>query len=60
MNLAIHGIDAQITCGDTLRNDQHPDHQADFVLANPPFNDSDWRGEDLQSTKQRRHVTLSQ
>src|SRR5262249_26468837 len=42
MNLAIHGIDAQIAHGDSFHNDQHPDIKADYVLANP-FNDSDWR-----------------
>ena len=45
MNLAIRGIDAQIAHGDTFHNDRHPDLKADYVLANPPFNDSDWRGE---------------
>ena len=44
MNLAIRGIDAQIAHGDTFHNDRHPDLKADWVLANPPFNDSDWRG----------------
>ena len=48
MNLAIRGIDAQIAHGDTFHNDQHPDLKADYVLANPPFNDSDWRGELLK------------
>jgi len=51
MNLAIRGIDAQITHGDSFHNDQHPDLKADYVLANPPFNDSDWRGELLRSDK---------
>ena len=44
MNLAIRGIDAQIAHGDTFHNDRQPDLKADYVLANPPFNDSDWRG----------------
>jgi type I restriction enzyme M protein len=44
MNLAIRGIDAQIAHGDTFHKDGHPDLKADYVLANPPFNDSDWRG----------------
>ncbi len=48
MNLAIRGIDAQIAHGDTFHNDRHPDLKADYVLANPPFNDSDWRGELLK------------
>ncbi len=51
MNLAIRGIDAQIAHGDTFHNDKHPDLKADFVLANPPFNDSDWRGELLKTDK---------
>ncbi len=48
MNLAIRGIDAQIAHGDTFHADRHPDLKADYVLANPPFNDSDWRGELLR------------
>ncbi len=51
MNLAIRGIDAQIGHGDTFHNDRHPDLKADYVLANPPFNDSDWRGELLKEDK---------
>lgn len=42
MNLAIRGIDANIALGDTLRNDQFPDLKVDFVIANPPFNVSDY------------------
>src|SRR3989475_6404978 len=51
MNLAIRGIDAQIAHGDTFHADKHPDLKADYVLANPPFNDSDWRGELLRDDK---------
>src|SRR2546425_1032303 len=51
MNLAIRGIDAQIAHGDTFHADKHPDLKADHVLANPPFNDSDWRGEVLKDDK---------
>ena len=51
MNLAIRGIDAQIAHGDTFHNDRHPDLKTDYVLANPPFNDSDWRGELLKDDK---------
>jgi len=51
MNLAIRGIDAQIGHGDTFHNDRHPDLKADYVIANPPFNDSDWRGELLKGDK---------
>jgi type I restriction enzyme M protein len=48
MNLAIRGIDARITHGDSFHNDQHKDLKADYVLANPPFNDSDWGGDRLR------------
>jgi type I restriction enzyme M protein len=48
MNLAIHGIDANIQWGDSFHNDAFKDLKADFILANPPFNDSDWGGERLQ------------
>ena len=51
MNLAIRGIDAQIAHGDSFHNDQHRDLKADYVLANPPFNDSDWRGALLKDDK---------
>jgi type I restriction enzyme M protein len=51
MNLAIRGIDAQIAHGDTFHNDRHPDLKADWVMANPPFNDSDWRAELLKEDK---------
>ena len=47
MNLAIRGIDGQIAHGDTFHNDRHPDLKADFILANPPFNISDWGGRQL-------------
>jgi type I restriction enzyme M protein len=48
MNLAIRGIDGQIAHGDTFHNARHPDLKADFILANPPFNVSDWGGERLR------------
>ena len=44
MNLAIRGIEGQIAHGDTFHNDRHPDLKADYILANPPFNVSDWGG----------------
>ena len=44
MNLAIRGIEGQIAHGDSFHNDRHPDLKADFILANPPFNVSDWGG----------------
>jgi len=49
MNLAIHGLNGNLASrwGDTFARDQHPEMQADFVMANPPFNIKDWaRSED--------------
>jgi len=51
MNLAIRGIDGSQVKWNTegsFLNDLHKDLKADFVLANPPFNDSDWSGQLLQ------------
>ena len=48
MNMAIRGLDANIKWGDSFHDDQFKDLKADFLLANPPFNDSDWNGELLQ------------
>ena len=48
MNLAIRGIDGRVEHGDTFHNDRHPDLRADYILANPPFNVSDWGGDRLR------------
>jgi type I restriction enzyme M protein len=51
MNLAIRGIDSTNVLWNSegsFLNDAHPDLKADFVIANPPFNDSDWSGELLR------------
>lgn len=55
MNLAIRGIDGQIAHGDTFHNDRHPDLKADFILANPPFNISDWGGDRLREDKRWKY-----
>ncbi|KAF0106049.1 MAG: type I restriction enzyme M protein [Chloroflexi bacterium] len=55
MNLAIRGIDAKLELGDTFLNDRHPDLKADFILANPPFNISDWNGEQLRDDIRWKH-----
>jgi len=55
MNLAIRGIDGQIAHGDSFHNDRHPDLKADYILANPPFNVSDWRGELLKGDKRWKY-----
>ena len=46
MNLAIRGLDGDLGSqpADTFHNDLHKDLKADFILANPPFNVSDWGG----------------
>lgn len=51
MNLAIRGIEANLGAkwADSFHEDLHAGLKADFVLANPPFNDSDWGGERLRS-----------
>jgi type I restriction enzyme M protein len=48
MNLAIRGIAANLgdVPADTFGKDQHPDLKADFIMANPPFNQKDWRASD--------------
>jgi type I restriction enzyme M protein len=48
MNLAIRGIEADFGTenADTFKRDLHKDLKADFVIANPPFNDSDWARDD--------------
>src|SRR5438128_7214704 len=51
MNLAIRGIESELVKWNgqgSFLNDEHKDLKADFILANPPFNDSDWGGELLQ------------
>ena len=46
MNMAIRGIDADIRRGDSFHEDRFPDLKADYIIANPPFNISDW-GQEL-------------
>jgi len=57
MNMAIRGIGADIQYGDTLHNDKLPDLKADFVIANPPFNVSDWGGELLRNDVRWKYGT---
>ena len=51
MNLAIRGIEGLIEHGDSFHNDRHPDLRADYILANPPFNVSDWGGQRLRDDR---------
>ncbi len=50
MNLAIRGIEANLgeQPADSFVRDLHPDLKADYILANPPFNVSDWSGQMLR------------
>ncbi|NLB82389.1 MAG: SAM-dependent methyltransferase, partial [Clostridiaceae bacterium] len=60
MNLAIRGIDgSQIKWNNegSFLKDAHPDLKADYILANPPFNDSDWSGELLQNDGRWKYGT---
>ncbi len=59
MNLAIRGIEANLgkEHADSFHRDLHPDLKADYVLANPPFNDSDWRGDLLKDDKRWAYGT---
>jgi len=59
MNLAIRGIDGNLgkEHADSFHRDLHPDLKADYVLANPPFNDSDWRGDLLKEDKRWKYGT---
>jgi type I restriction enzyme M protein len=51
MNLAIRGIEGNLgpENADSFHRNLHPDLKTDYVLANPPFNDSDWGGERLRT-----------
>ena len=53
MNLAIRGIDANLgqEHADSFHNDLHPDLKSDYILANPPFNSSDWGGDRLREDR---------
>ena len=53
MNLAIRGISSDIRMGDTFHNDQHKDLKADYIMANPPFNQSGWRADNELTTDPR-------
>lgn len=60
MNLAIRGIDSsQVKWNSegSFLNDAHKDLKADFVIANPPFNDSDWSGELLRNDARWKYGT---
>lgn len=59
MNLAIRGLSYFLgkSSGDTFHKDQFPELRADFVLANPPFNVSDWGGDKLAHDSRWKYGT---
>jgi type I restriction enzyme M protein len=59
MNLAIRQIENNLgkEHADSFHHDLHPDLKSDYVIANPPFNDSDWRGELLKDDKRWKFGT---
>ncbi len=59
MNLGIRGIENDLgkEPADSFTHDLHPDLKADFILANPPFNMSDWAGETLREDKRWKYGT---
>jgi type I restriction enzyme M protein len=60
MNLAIRGIDSSNVKWNnegSFLNDAHKDLKADYIIANPPFNDSDWSGELLQNDARWQYGT---
>ncbi len=59
MNLAIRQIENNLgkEHADTFHHDRHPDLKADYVIANPPFNDSDWGGERLKDDRRWKYGT---
>jgi len=59
MNLAIRKIDANLGAhnADSFHDDLHKDLKADYILANPPFNDSDWGGDRLREDARWKYGT---
>ena len=55
MNMAIRKIESNIQWGDSFHDDKHKDLRADYILANPPFNSSDWNGQLLKEDVRWRY-----
>ncbi len=64
MNMAIRGIENNLGSknADTFHEDLHKNLKADFILANPPFNQSDWGQplllDDFQDGNGERHLLV--
>ena len=55
INLAIRGIDSNIQWGNSFTEDKHRDLKSDYILANPPFNDKDWKAELLEDDQRWKY-----
>lgn len=55
MNLAIHGLDGDVKLGNSLLADEHPTLKADFVIANPPFNQKKWGAAQVKDDARWKH-----
>ncbi len=53
MNLVIRGAEGDIRIGDSYHDDKFPDLRADYVVSNPPFNDSGWGGDKIKENDPR-------
>jgi len=53
MNLAIRGAEGDIRIGDSYHDDKFPDLRADYVVSNPPFNDSGWGADRVKDNDPR-------
>src|SRR5690606_32907336 len=62
MNMAIRGVDFNFgkEPGDTFTKNQHPDLKADYIMANPPFNISDWWSGELENDRRWKYGTPPQ
>ena len=56
MNLILHGLDGQITIGNSLLGDTHPGLKADVVIANPPFNQRSWGADKVDEHDARLQI----
>jgi len=53
MNLAIRGAEGDIRIGDSYHEDKFPDLRAEYVVSNPPFNDSEWGADRIKPSDPR-------
>lgn len=57
MNLAMRGIEGNMQHGNSYWDDKHKDLRADYVMANPPFNDKEWGVDRVQGDKRFKYGT---